>query len=61
MRLRLLLVVSCSLFISIFIFSGASLASDFDDGSTTLDAVYRFEIPYMYTDIHILEDGSIDI
>ncbi|MCK4972396.1 MAG: hypothetical protein KAS52_03690, partial [Candidatus Heimdallarchaeota archaeon] len=61
MRLRLLLVVSCSLFISIFIFSGASLASDFDDGSTTLDAVYGFEIPYMHTDIHILEDGSIDI
>ncbi len=49
------------MFISIFIVSGAGLARDLDDDSTvTLDA-YGFEMSYIYTDIYILEDGSIDI
>ena len=60
MRSKLLMIVSCSIFISIFIVSGAGLAKDLDDGTITLDA-YGFEMPYIYTEIFILEDGSIDI
>ncbi len=52
------MIVSCSVFISIFIVSGAGLAKDLDDdGTITLDA-YGFEMSYIYTDIYILEDGS---
>ncbi|MBY9000717.1 MAG: hypothetical protein KGD64_07375, partial [Candidatus Heimdallarchaeota archaeon] len=65
MRSKLLLLMSSTVLISIFVISGASLVSGFDDETTvrtsSLDATYGFEIPFMYTDIHILEDGSIDI